>query len=79
MSTILQQLLSRATKAQSFIHSFIQSFNIFLSTYNVPGPVLGVEANKRECVMGAHKGGINPDSDDPKNFPKGHHTTADFL
>lgn len=62
----------------SLFQSFIQSFNIFLSTYDVPGTVLDVGTQQeRMRVMGAHHSGINPDSDDQKNFPEGDDTSTE--
>ena len=61
-----------------FIHSLGQSFNIVLSAYNVLSTVLGVGTQqKRMRVMGAHRSGFDPDSDDQKIVPEGDNTQAE--
>lgn len=41
----------------------------------MPRTVLGVGMEqKRMCVMGAHRSGIDPDSDDQEIVPEGHDT-----
>lgn len=71
--TILRQLLYKATQSHSFVQS--QSLNIVLRTYNVSSNVQGVRMQqKRMRLMGAHKSGVDPDSDDQKIVPEGDDT-----
>lgn len=58
-----------------FIHSLGQSFNTVLSAYNVPSILQGIGTQKKRMrVMGAHRHGIDPYSDDQKDFPEGDDT-----